>query len=161
MSDANSKQVDGSHYKDMPLEHWDVVAIDNLDYFQGQITKYVMRWRAKGGIKDLEKGLHTLQKYIEVEKLRSEGKLTIRLLMAALAKLEQAEQPVQPVLAVITPVIPGASNGADEQPARRVCNKCLHVLPMHAIGCSEIGATNACELCGGVSTHLPTCPVQR
>lgn len=47
----------------------------NWDYFQGQITKYVMRWRRKGGIQDLKKALHVLEKYIESEeaKLASEA----------------------------------------------------------------------------------------
>lgn len=68
---ANSRQVGGDHYKTPNgIEHWDIVAMFNLDYFQGQITKYVMRWRAKGGIKDLEKARHFLDKYIEVERAK-------------------------------------------------------------------------------------------
>lgn len=86
---ANNFQVGGVHYKDMPLEHWDIVAIENLDYFQGQITKYVMRWRGKNGIEDLKKAKHFLDKYIEVEQLRKDGKLTTSILAAAIAKLEQ------------------------------------------------------------------------
>lgn len=64
---ANDRQVGGDHYK-IPgaVEHWDIVAQHGLDYFQGQITKYVMRWREKNGVQDLEKALHFLQKYIEV-----------------------------------------------------------------------------------------------
>jgi len=38
----------------------------HLDYFQGQITKYVMRHRDKGGIEDLKKAQHFLAKYIEL-----------------------------------------------------------------------------------------------
>ena len=66
---ANSRQVGGGHYKTAHgLEHWDLVHIFKLDYFQGQITKYVMRWRQKGGIQDLEKARHFLDKYIELER---------------------------------------------------------------------------------------------
>lgn len=79
MSEANKTQVGGQHYK-MPIEHWDIVALWGLDYFQGQITKYVMRWREKGGIQDLEKSIHFTQKYIEVEKARAAGTLTAKLL---------------------------------------------------------------------------------
>lgn len=68
---ANSVQVGGSHYKKMPLEHWDLVALAGLDYYQGNITKYVMRWRDKGGIEDLKKARHYLDKYIELEELRA------------------------------------------------------------------------------------------
>lgn len=68
---ANSRQVGGGHYKtEHGLEHWDVVAMFGLDYFQGQITKYVMRHRKKNGIQDLEKARHFLDKYIELERAR-------------------------------------------------------------------------------------------
>lgn len=65
---ANERQVGGSHYKTGKLEHWDIVAQNELDYFQGQITKYVMRWKLKGGIQDLEKAQHFLEKYVELAK---------------------------------------------------------------------------------------------
>lgn len=84
----------------MPIEHWDLAAIFNWDPFQYQITKYAMRWRDKGGIADLEKCLHFVQKYIEVEKLRAEGKLTVTLLQEALANLQQEireEEEFEPV----------------------------------------------------------------
>jgi hypothetical protein len=67
---ANDRQIGGSHYKTDGLEHWDMVVHFKLDYFQGQITKYVMRWRDKGGIADLEKAQHFLEKYKEVETLK-------------------------------------------------------------------------------------------
>jgi len=64
---ANAKQVGGEHYKN-PVQHWDWVASNELDYFQGQITKYVARWKKKGGIQDLEKARHFLDKYIELQR---------------------------------------------------------------------------------------------
>lgn len=66
---ANDKQVAGNHYQTMTPDipqHWDIVALHNLDYFQGQITKYVMRWKNKNGLQDLQKALHFLEKYIEL-----------------------------------------------------------------------------------------------
>ena len=69
---ANSVQIGGAHYKQMPLEHWDLVALAGLDYYQGNITKYVMRWRDKGGLEDLKKARHYLDKYIELETLRAQ-----------------------------------------------------------------------------------------
>jgi len=58
------------HYKEAgeAMQHWNIVIAHNLDYFQGQITKYVMRWRHKGGLLDLEKAAHFLEKYIELAK---------------------------------------------------------------------------------------------
>lgn len=66
---ANDYQVGGDHYKAAgKTEHWDFVWQHNLDYFQGQITKYVIRWKRKGGLRDLEKARHFLEKYIELVK---------------------------------------------------------------------------------------------
>lgn len=64
---ANTRQVGGKHYGLKEYQHWDVVHDFNLDYFQGQITKYVFRWREKGGIEDLRKARHYLDKYIELQ----------------------------------------------------------------------------------------------
>lgn len=66
---ANEKgrQVGGEHYGGGSIQHWDIVHMFELDYFQGQITKYVMRWKKKGGIQDLEKARHFLEKYIELQ----------------------------------------------------------------------------------------------
>ena len=71
---ANERQVGGQHYGLQPIQHWDVVMLFGLDYFQGNITKYVMRWREKGGVQDLEKAQHYLQKYIEIQKAIKEGR---------------------------------------------------------------------------------------
>ena len=62
---ANDKQVGGSHYR-AQVQHWDMVADHQLNYFEGQITKYVMRARKKNGKQDLEKAMHFLEKYLEV-----------------------------------------------------------------------------------------------
>jgi len=64
---SNNRQVGGSHYRNK-IQHWDWVFSNGLDYFQGQITKYIARWRHKNGIQDLEKALHFLEKYIELQK---------------------------------------------------------------------------------------------
>jgi len=66
-ADANSRQVAGTHYAaESGIQHWDIVAQHDLDYFQGQITKYVMRAKKKNGVEDLHKAKHFLEKYIEL-----------------------------------------------------------------------------------------------
>lgn len=67
MAKANDRQVGGSHYKTAQQEHWDRVWDLGLDYFQGQITKYVERWKEKNGVQDLEKARHFIEKYIELQ----------------------------------------------------------------------------------------------
>lgn len=71
MSDANSRQEGGDHYKqnDLP-QHWDLAVMYNWDPFQYQITKYVMRWKDKHltfeqRLMDLKKARHFIDKYIE------------------------------------------------------------------------------------------------
>lgn len=64
--DANKTQVAGNHYQTQ-IQHWDYVVANDLDYFQGQITKYVTRWKKKNGLQDLYKAKHFLEKYIEVQ----------------------------------------------------------------------------------------------
>lgn len=64
---ANDTQIGGDHYKIGGEEHWDRVQRLGLDYFQGQITKYVERWKKKNGVQDLLKARHFLDKYIEIQ----------------------------------------------------------------------------------------------
>lgn len=75
MSEANKIQIGGSHYKKGGEEHWDRAFRLNYDCFQYIITKWIERWREKGGLQDLYKARHAIDKYIEVvereEKLRA------------------------------------------------------------------------------------------
>ena len=63
---ANEEQVGGSHYKKGGEEHWDRAWRLKYDPFQYIITKWIERWRDKGGLQDLYKARHAIQKYIEV-----------------------------------------------------------------------------------------------
>jgi len=63
---ANDTQVGGSHYKKGGEEHWDRAWRLDYDPFQYIITKWVERWRDKGGLQDLRKAQHALEKYIEI-----------------------------------------------------------------------------------------------
>lgn len=63
---ANSRQVGGDHYKKGGEEHWDRAWRLKYDPFQYIITKWIERWRDKGGIQDLEKAKHAIEKYIEL-----------------------------------------------------------------------------------------------
>jgi hypothetical protein len=63
---ANDRQVGGDHYKQGGEEHWDRAWRLKYDPFQYIITKWVERWRDKGGIEDLKKAQHAIEKYIEL-----------------------------------------------------------------------------------------------
>lgn len=64
---ANDTQVGGSHYTKQGIQTWDYIAANDIGYFEGNVIKYVSRWRQKGGIEDLRKAQHYLSKLIELE----------------------------------------------------------------------------------------------
>lgn len=61
-SKANDRQVGGSHYKGVSYEHWDFSWDLGLDGITHTGTKYLSRWRKKGGLEDLDKVDHYFQK---------------------------------------------------------------------------------------------------
>lgn len=73
MSEANKRQEGGQHYReDRQYETWDVIADWELDYFIGNAVKYLSRWERKGGLEDLRKARHYIEKRIEILKLNEE-----------------------------------------------------------------------------------------
>lgn len=69
---ANDKQIDGNHYKKYgDLQPWDVIVAWNLGYLDGTALKYIARWRDKGGLNDIRKAIHFLEKFIEVEEAKN------------------------------------------------------------------------------------------
>jgi hypothetical protein len=65
-NDPNSRQVGGDHYKGKTVQPWDFIAANELGFFEGNVVKYVTRWKDKGGVQDLHKARHYLDKLIEV-----------------------------------------------------------------------------------------------
>lgn len=74
MSKANELQFGGSHYKDMAIEPWDFITANKLPFLEGCIIKYVARWKVKGGMEDLRKARHFLDKLIETEEPKPQEK---------------------------------------------------------------------------------------
>ena len=62
---ANEQQVGGAHYAVKAIQPWDFIIANNIGYLEGNIIKYISRWKDKGGIEDLKKAQHYLQKLIE------------------------------------------------------------------------------------------------
>jgi hypothetical protein len=67
---ANDKQVDGEHYQ-KAIQPWDYITLNRLGYLEGNIIKYVTRYKEKNGMRDLEKAKHYLDKLIEVNTTES------------------------------------------------------------------------------------------
>ena len=57
-SSALSQQIGGSHYKLMPFQPICLIGMLDLDFCQGNVVKYVSRYKLKDGVRDLEKAKH-------------------------------------------------------------------------------------------------------
>ena len=62
---ANEQQIGGAHYAVKAIQPWDFIVANNIGYLEGNIIKYISRWKDKNGIEDLKKAQHYLQKLIE------------------------------------------------------------------------------------------------
>nr|DAK16950.1 MAG TPA: nucelotide kinase [Caudoviricetes sp.] len=58
---ALDTQVGGSHYKNMRFQPIELISLLGLDFFQGNVVKYVSRHHEKGGREDLDKARHYCQ----------------------------------------------------------------------------------------------------
>ncbi len=65
-------QVGGDHYSKLNIQPVEYIIANNLNYLQGNVIKYVTRYRDKNGIEDLKKAEHYLQmlmtEYKEIKK---------------------------------------------------------------------------------------------
>lgn len=67
MSNALDIQEGGDHYKKMGIQPVEYIYANNLNFFEGNVVKYVTRHRSKNGLEDLKKAQHYLQMMIEME----------------------------------------------------------------------------------------------
>jgi hypothetical protein len=69
---ALDKQVGGKHYKEFKIQPIQYITANNIPYIEGNIIKYISRWREKGGIDDLNKVIHYVELLKEIEVGKSE-----------------------------------------------------------------------------------------
>ena len=62
-----NRQVSGDHYKKRKIQPIEYILANNLDFCEGNVVKYITRWRDKGGTKDLRKIQHYIDFLIEEE----------------------------------------------------------------------------------------------
>jgi uncharacterized protein (DUF2237 family) len=58
-------QVGGDHYKKLKIQPAQYSIANGLGFAEGNIIKYVTRWKDKNGVEDLKKAAHMLQVLIE------------------------------------------------------------------------------------------------
>lgn len=61
------KQVGGDHYSKLAIQPVEYINANKLTYLQGNVIKYVTRYKDKNGLQDLEKAKHYIDLLIELE----------------------------------------------------------------------------------------------
>jgi len=64
---ALMKQVGGSHYKDKAIQPIEYIHANKMGFCEGNVVKYITRWKEKNGVADLEKAKHYIELLIELE----------------------------------------------------------------------------------------------
>ena len=59
------KQVGGNHYKKYVIQPAEFIIKNNIGFCEGNIIKYILRFKDKGGIADLEKAKHYIELLID------------------------------------------------------------------------------------------------
>lgn len=62
------KQVGGSHYKDYKIQPVKFIIKNNIGFVEGNIIKYILRFKEKGGVQDLLKAKHYIELLIDSSK---------------------------------------------------------------------------------------------
>ena len=64
---ALRKQVGGDHYSKLAIQPVEYINANHLTYLQGNVIKYVTRYKDKNGLQDLQKARHYIDMLIELE----------------------------------------------------------------------------------------------
>jgi hypothetical protein len=64
------KQVGGSHYKKYKIQPVEFLIKNNIGFVEGNIIKYLLRFKEKGGVQDLLKAKHYIELLIDTTKSR-------------------------------------------------------------------------------------------
>jgi hypothetical protein len=93
------KQIGGGHYKDMVIQPIEFTHKNKLNFCQGNVIKYITRYKAKNGLEDLEKVIHYVELLMELEygktKKKSETQSGIRVGIDHFIMKKTDEIPVQ------------------------------------------------------------------
>jgi hypothetical protein len=65
---SSKKQVGGNHYKKYKIQPVEFIIKNNIGFVEGNVIKYILRFKDKGGIADLEKAKHYIELLIDSSK---------------------------------------------------------------------------------------------
>jgi len=63
-----TRQEGGDHYKKYKIQPYEFISSNNLSFFQGNVIKYVIRYKDKNGTEDLKKIIHYCE--LEIKEMR-------------------------------------------------------------------------------------------
>jgi hypothetical protein len=58
-------QVGGDHYKSLKIQPVEYILANDIPYVEGNIIKYITRWKQKGGVEDIKKVIHYAEILLE------------------------------------------------------------------------------------------------
>lgn len=70
---ALGEQVGGDHYKGRAIQPIQYIHANGLGFCEGNVVKYITRWREKNGVADLRKAIHYIELLIELESTAALG----------------------------------------------------------------------------------------
>ena len=62
------KQVGGNHYKKYVIQPVEFIVKNNIGFVEGNVIKYILRFKEKGGVQDLLKAKHYIELLIDSSK---------------------------------------------------------------------------------------------
>ena len=62
---STSEQIGGTHYKNMAIQPIEFIVANDIPYREANVIKYIVRWRSKNGLEDLQKARHYINMLIE------------------------------------------------------------------------------------------------
>lgn len=63
--DKTNNPIEPSHYTQFDIQPIDYIESNRLDFFEGNVVKYVSRYKSKNGLEDLKKAQFYLNRLIE------------------------------------------------------------------------------------------------
>ena len=62
---AKDIQIGGDHYKNLAIQPGEYITKNRLNWYEGNVVKYVTRHQSKNRKQDIEKAIHYLQLMLE------------------------------------------------------------------------------------------------
>ena len=73
---ALNTQIAGNHYKQFKIQPIEFITKNNIGFIEGNVIKYICRYKHKNGLQDLKKIKHYIDLLIELEYPQEEPKET-------------------------------------------------------------------------------------